>query len=710
MNMPTSEQDIRNRLLVARLPALPHIIVKLLEYCRTDNVGMAELAEIIAKDPAIAAKILGVANSSAFHRNGQKVRLEQSLISLGTDMIRTLAISESVFQTFNGLVASSRINLRGFWKHSLAAAVLARDIAKKMGYANIDEAYLGGLLHDVGRLAILAVAPNDYAQNFHAIDDATLCVVEQRTMQISHPEAGAWLVERWKLDSFLADSVLYHHEPISRVESAHPLIRIVYLSHLLASQRHDEPAVEQAGRLCQLSVSDMGIMRQDAESKVIDAAKFLGIDLAGADEVPSHVAFIPQSAAQKKLNNELQNMLHASETARAFSRQTSESDLLEAITRSARILFQLDDAIILTAHPSSQTLIGNPEDLRARLSSFSMPLAGKGPIAESVLQQQPACIAGDSPALSIAEEQLIRILDVESLVCMPLVVKERLFGVVVGGAPSLVTSDLRRNLGFLQTFGSQASSALHSLRSKQDEARKLSAASAEEFRLASLKVAHEVNNPLFIIKNYLNLLNDKLARQEPVSGEISVLNEEIDRVSKILRQFASPQPATRQSATELNKVVQSVLRIFRDTGFAPASVKLIAKTEDQPDEIDCEDGVVKQILINLLKNAIEAMPGGGEILVENRGYATHDRQLYIELCVKDTGPGIPKPILEKIFSPHNSTKGEPNRGLGLSIVNDLVKKAQGFITCRSNSSGTTFEILFPVSNRKTTNSAPGSPP
>ncbi len=710
MNMPPSEQDIRNRLLVARLPALPHIIVKLLEYCRADDVGMAELAEIIAKDPAIAAKILGVANSSAFHRNGQKVRLEQSLISLGTDMIRTLVISESVFQTFNGFVASSRINLRGFWKHSLTSAVLARDIAKRMGYANIDEAYLGGLLHDVGRLAILTVAPNDYAQNFHAHDDEILCVVEQRTMQISHPEVGAWLIERWKLDSFLADSVLYHHEPISRIESAHPLIRIVYLSHLLANHRHDDPSVSRAGNMCQLSVNDMEILRQEADSKVIESANFLGIDLSGADDVPSHVAYIPQSPAQKKLNDELQSMLHASETARTFSRQTSETELLESITRSARILFQLDDAIILTANASSKTLNGNPEDLRARLSGFSMPLSGKGPLAEAVMRQQPVCIVGDAPSLSIAEEQLIRILETESLVCLPLAFKEQLFGVVVGSAASLVTSDLRRNLGFLQTFSNQASSALHALRSKQEDAQKHSAASAEEFRLASLKVAHEVNNPLFIIKNYLNLLNDKLARHEPISGEISVLNEEIDRVSKILSQFANPQPTNRQNTTELNKVVQSVIRIFRDTGFAPASVKLTSKTEGQPDEIDCEDGAVKQILINLLKNAIEAMPKGGEILVENRGYATHDRQLYIELCVKDSGPGIPKSILENIFAPHNSTRDGPNRGLGLSIVNDLVKNAQGFITCRSNSNGTTYEILFPVSNRRTTTSAPGSRP
>ena len=81
-------------------------------------------------------------------------------------------------------------------------------------------AYLAGLLHNVGRLALLATAPKEYAFNFTARDDEDLCAVEQRTLQITHTEAGAWLIERWQLDSFLADSVLYHHEPLARLEAA----------------------------------------------------------------------------------------------------------------------------------------------------------------------------------------------------------------------------------------------------------------------------------------------------------------------------------------------------------------------------------------------------------------------------------------------------------------------------------------------------------
>jgi len=203
---------------------MPQILLKLIELCQADEVGMAELAKLIANDAGMTSKVLSVANSAAYHRGDRKMGLVQALSVLGADMIKTLVISESVFQTFNGFPHSSSSDLRSFWKHSLTTAVMAREIAKKMGYPRADEAYLAGLLHDVGRLALLAAAPNEYGVNFLAQENENLCAVEQRTLQISHSDAGAWLIERWNLDSFLADSILYHYEPPARLVTAHGVV------------------------------------------------------------------------------------------------------------------------------------------------------------------------------------------------------------------------------------------------------------------------------------------------------------------------------------------------------------------------------------------------------------------------------------------------------------------------------------------------------
>ncbi len=110
--MLLSDQDIRNRLLIARLPAMPQILVKLIEHLQADDLGMPELAALIAKDAGMTAKLLAVANSSAYHRSTRSANLEQSLVALGTDMIKTLVISDSVFQTFNSFPHSGSIDLR----------------------------------------------------------------------------------------------------------------------------------------------------------------------------------------------------------------------------------------------------------------------------------------------------------------------------------------------------------------------------------------------------------------------------------------------------------------------------------------------------------------------------------------------------------------------------------------------------------------------
>ena len=128
--MRQEESDIRHRLLVARLPAMPQILLKLIELCQTEEVGMSALAELVSKDPGMAGKILSIANSSAYHRSSRKFGLEHSLMTLGVEMIKTLVISESVFQVFNNFSHSNSTDLRAFWKHSLSSAVLAREIAE----------------------------------------------------------------------------------------------------------------------------------------------------------------------------------------------------------------------------------------------------------------------------------------------------------------------------------------------------------------------------------------------------------------------------------------------------------------------------------------------------------------------------------------------------------------------------------------------------
>lgn len=677
---------------------MPQILIKLIEHLQADDLGMQELAALISKDAGMTSKILSVANSSAYHRSGRSVGLEQSLVALGTDMIKTLVISESVFQTFNNFPHSGGHDLRGFWKNSLTAAVLARELARKIEYPHVEEAYLAGLLHNVGRLALLATAPQEYAFNFTARDDEDLCAVEQRTLQITHSEAGAWLIERWHLDSFLADSVLYHHEPSERLAAAHPLIRIVRLAHLLSAHDAHGDAVQAALGLCGLDEDDVDALVALAQRQVDKSAAHLGIDLAGADDVVAPPAFAApmQDPVAQRLSEEVRNLVLVSEVGQSFARQQGESGLLDAMTRSARILFDFENTVILLENPTGQALVGMPGAEQQRIAEFSIPLADGGAVADAAAARKTAFVQRCGQPLGLAEEQLLRILGTDSMVCLPLVAGARCLGVIVGGVPAWQLASCQKRERFMQAFGAQAAQALETAMSERGHTRRQIAHVAEEYREASRRVVHEVNNPLSIIKNYLSVLDHKLARREPVVGEMSILNEEIDRVGQLINGLADLQPSETVHTTDVSKVAEDVLHLFRASEFVPPGVQITMNMNDQSCEVEGDPDMLKQVLVNLVKNAVEALKGRGRIEIANRGHVNRERRLYLELAVTDSGPGLAPEVLANLFSVVRSTKEGANHGLGLSIVHSLVKKMQGQIGCRSSTGGTTFEILLPV--------------
>lgn len=662
---------------------------------------MAQLAKLIAHDAGISTKILGVANSSAYNRNSLKLDLGQSLNTLGIEMIKTLVINESVFQTFSSFSRVSGADLRSFWVHALKAAVIARELAKKMSYPHSEEAYLAGLLHDVGRLALFSAAPHEYASSFFAVDDEQLCSSEESSLGLSHAEAGAWLIEQWNLDSFLADSVRYHHEPIARLKSAHPLIRLVSLAHLLSNYKHESPELTEAATLCGIGDMDLEALVTGANAHTKTAATYFGIDLSDADQaLPVTLYEAPEpvkNPAEEKLADEVRNMALVSAAAQSFSNVQGGYELLASITRSARVLFNFEETMLLLQNADSGILLGFPiGEHQQRLCELSIPLADSGTIAESVSKKRVRFAVRHTSPLGIIDEQLLRAMGTECLAYIPLIAGQSCLGVLVGGLSSLQYEELWGQERFLKSFAAQAASSLESSTAARNEIEKYISNANEAHREASLRIIHEVNNPLSIIKNYLGVLEDKLTNQQQVVEELSIINGEIDRVSRIVGELAQPQSTPQEEITELNGVLKDVVRLFSISRFLPGSVNIIVRASRQTAKVAGSADPIKQILLNLIKNAVEALPMGGEIEVRNNGLKMREGQPYIELCVSDTGTGIPADILANLFSPVRSGKSGERRGLGLSIVQSLVKKTNGYISCKSGESGTTFEVLLPA--------------
>jgi len=724
--MNKADSDLHSRLMMARLPAMPQILLKLLEQCQSEDIGMSSLAELVAKDPAIACKILGIANSSAYHRGGKKFGLENALATLGTDLIKTLVISESVFQVFNGFAQSNGTDLRSFWKHALTTAVMAGSIARKMGVPNVEEAYLAGLLHDVGRLALLSEAHAEYAPLFFAPDNDELCSIEHSLLKLSHPEIGAWLADRWQLDSFLSDSLRYHHESMSRVASAPPLIRIVVLAQLMSIRGEGDPEVISSGQLCGLQAEELLVIYKESGKQVTRFAELLGIDLTGADELTvatdgwniagilagadgsqSSVALTanPQETRQnlnapaKRLAEEVANMYISTEIGRSFSSKRGErTALLDTIVRSARLLFSFSNIVILRVDQAGKSLVGIPiGDHKNRMSEFTVALAGGGSIADSAIQRKVSFVSANEAVTSLATEQLLRILDSEALVCLPISAGQRCVGVLIGGIAPWQATSLRERERFLKSFADQASILFtEAAQTPEEPVANPIAPASDNHQSAAKEIVHEANNALSIIKNYLGVLDSKLEKKGLAIGELSILHEEIDRVGQIIKGFSEPKPETGNGNIEVNRVIQDVVRLLSETQYLPPSVTIHAQTTESPCEIAGGSGELKQILVNLIKNGIEAMPDGGEIEIVNSGQVNVDGHAHIELIVRDNGPGIAHEVLNNLFSPGQTTKAGTNRGLGLSIVHGLVKRLEGSISCRSNGKGTSFVILLPV--------------
>lgn len=127
-------------------------------------------------------------------------------------------------------------------------------------------------------------------------------------------------------------------------------------------------------------------------------------------------------------------------------------------------------------------------------------------------------------------------------------------------------------------------------------------------------------------------------------------------------------------------LVQSLVSIFQESLFIKTGIIANINLDKSIPLIESDSNSLKQILTNLLKNAIEAMPDGGEINIKTRDYVNYNGKQFIELSISDTGPGIPNKILTNLFNPVKSTKPGEHSGLGLSIIKNLVNDLGGTIS------------------------------
>ena len=221
------------------------------------------------------------------------------------------------------------------------------------------------------------------------------------------------------------------------------------------------------------------------------------------------------------------------------------------------------------------------------------------------------------------------------------------------------------------------------------------------------KIVHEINNPLGIIKNYLKVLTLRTDDQAPGQKELRIINEEINRVAGLVKSLTAPSEKVpiQFETVDVNAAIMDIITLFRNGLPEKTTIRLNQDLDARIPAIVANRNWLKQALMNLLKNAMEAMPDGGSIDVSTRIQRgiplhadRHEAANHIKISICDDGPGIDERIENDLFKPHVTSKTDHD-GLGLSIVHEAITHLSGSLVCESAPGrGTCFHIELPAGN------------
>ena len=226
-------------------------------------------------------------------------------------------------------------------------------------------------------------------------------------------------------------------------------------------------------------------------------------------------------------------------------------------------------------------------------------------------------------------------------------------------------------------------------------------------------IAHDFNNVLSIIMGYSDLLLTLISPDDPMREQIQLIHDSGSKAATLTRQLLafSRKQVLEKKIISINTIVQDFLKILGK--MAGEDIIFTTYLAEKSCTVEADPGQIEQIIMNLIVNARDSMPGGGEIIIEtaevqlDRHYVSKRVEVkpgkYVLLAISDTGEGMDEDVLSKIFDPFFTTKEQgKGTGLGLATVYGIVKQHDGYIYAYSEKDkGTTFKIYFPASNKTT---------
>lgn len=411
------------------------------------------------------------------------------------------------------------------------------------------------------------------------------------------------------------------------------------------------------------------------------------------------------SDANKRLRRKIFDHYTVFEISRHLSSMLDTESLIDAILLTCLGQMGVESAVIYLTD-SEMKFLSNPhakgieiEGLKTIKIDYNCPLikvflkSGK-PLTSVELQNH---IKEDAGLL-----QLMQRLNIE--LAAPLLMKDRLLGVLFLPPKLSKASFFESDLEFLSLLMNQLSVALENAqlyereRNINEQLQQTQKLLVETEKMAALgklsaSIAHEVNNPLGIISNYLQILSMRKVPEDIYNNYIAILKEEVRRIAGIVKQLLAFYRPHQDKIADIavNKVIAESLALLSNQ-LSNANINVFLNTKRDLPRVRGSSEKLKQVFLNLIMNAKDFMSNGGEIAITAR---SEDNHIVIE--INDTGPGIKQEDLSSLFEPFFTTKGKEGTGLGLSVCYGIIKSHNGSISASNNENGgATFTIKLPI--------------
>ncbi len=732
---------------IETLPTLPVIATRLLALTSSDQSSAREVIELIKHDQALTAKVLSLCRQAYRGVSDDVLTIDKAVVLLGFNTIRNTVLSIKVVEMFarrepmapddGPHLQSEGLSRLDFWRHSLAVGIAAEMIAAAHPGSGLSasEAFVAGLLHDIGKLALDHVLPRSYARvvELAGLNQGEMADFERRVIGMDHHTAGKRLAEQWRLPLMLQDCVWLHGTPVEalpRVEHRR-MIALIGLANVIARQQHvgysgssvlghDIGAMAEAIDLSRDAVMDCATRLHEA---VQQRSAVLGVE-----NEPTQQVFLESiqraNEALGRLNGALERRSRAAtaqarilEAIPAFhaaaGQASSVQEVLEAVVASATATLGQGFYAVLyqdrcMEDRSTAWIIGQFDEATQTLRSQLVEPPPHMPDLAKLVSDQPMSMSlmGVLPWIADA---LVEAPDLRTVKLLPLSSGSGGAAVLLHDRATLppwnqlaaltstwggAVAAASRHEGS-QRMGEELAEANRALAAAKD--RLLHTESMARLGEMAAGAAHEMNNPLAVISGRSQLLVMSLPPGSDQHKAASTIFEQAHRLSDLItamHMFADPPKPNRLLVDMGSLLDETVRRVRSRLTHREADIAIDLQIKNRLPQVAVDPEQIALVVTELLLNAVQASPRSCVTVTAKVDRAT--QKLVVQ--VMDDGVGMDAHTLTHAMDPFFSAKPAGRRcGIGLTRAQKLASTNGGWIELQSKlDEGTVASLWLPV--------------